>query len=651
MQNNFRRLVNNGSETHFSAGLGGDVERSRMVASPMLLTTFNAGDIVPIYAQEILPSDVFSIDLDFVIRQSTLLKPTMGTMNVDYYAFFVPNRVVNTAFPSVMGENVYASWTADAVTLAPLVGEHGADSISVPVGSVADYYGYPTQKPIPLSILRENNDLLFRGYIEIYNEYFRDQNYQPPVPYSKLNVYEGFFAQHIPDGGTTFDFSGTRSAGTVVTSLTAPNNAVGAPAVKQAVYGNLPQDPDSTGFIVTPVARSSAFDALGAPLRANKLHDYFTSLLPSPMKGSAQNVLIGASMQGNNVLSPAGSAIFPVYPQSSKNYASWFSAYANTVDSYKDSHSSYFVGRISADKSNVGDSKLSVAGAPQTSPNVLGSYFSDVGGTGPDWNRALDVVNISDASAYFSIADLRMAASIQKVYETLGRVGSRYREYVRGFFGLEVDDPFKDIPEYLGHFRRELDLFQTAQTSSSEQGNTPQGNLAGFGYTNNGGHLFTRSLNEHGFVHIFAVVRHRNIYSSFMDRSKFRRSMLDFYQPQLANISEQPVHRKEIYPFVVDAPIGYQEAWAEYRYEPDRASGYMRPGISGTLAEWNYADDVPENFEIIDGEWLKSNSREVLDRTLAVTSSVAHQFLAQFVFRVDKERPMPTYSVPGLDIL
>lgn len=32
----------------------------------------------------------------------------------------------------------------------------------------------------------------FRGYLEIYNNYFRDQNYQPPIPYSKLNIYNGF---------------------------------------------------------------------------------------------------------------------------------------------------------------------------------------------------------------------------------------------------------------------------------------------------------------------------------------------------------------------------------------------------------------------------------------------------------------------------
>lgn len=647
-KNNYARLTNNGSETHFSAGLGGDVERSRMTATPTCLTTFNAGFIVPIYYQEVLASDVFSVDLDFVIRQTTVLKPTMGNMMVDFYAFFVPNRVVNTAFPSVMGENVYGSWTANSVSLAPLWRPSVPATVTlpvIPVGSVADYYGYPTQKGIPSSILSQCNDLLFRGYIEIYNEYFRDQNYQPPVPYSKLNVYEGFFERGFAGGSgvpplvsDTIPLDGASNPLVIGTS-TPQDNTLGEGAVAQAIYGNNRLNA-SAATRVAGLNLASAFDALGAPFRANKLHDYFTSVLPSPQKGQSVFLPVAASVYAP-VYSAAPSTIIPFSARSWYDKAPSWRAKATAFNQNQSVGSGYNAVQFLASSSGF------PAGGPVSTDEP--DNIDAPGG------RALEaVMQFADLSASelgFDISALRLAASIQKVYEELGRVGSRYREYVKGFFGLEVDDPFKDIPEYLGHMRRNLDLFQTAQTSSSPNEETPQGNLAAFGYTSNGGHLFTRSFNEHGYIHIFAVVRHKNVYSSFMDRSRFRLNMLDFYQPQLANISEQPVYRKEIYPFAVDAPIGYQEAWAEYRFEPDRVSGYMRPGIDGTLAVWNYADDVPESFGVVDGEWLKSNSSTVLDRTLAVTSEVSHQFLGQFVFRVDKERPMPTYSVPGLDII
>lgn len=66
---------------------------------------------------------------------------------------------------------------------------------------------------------------------------------------------------------------------------------------------------------------------------------------------------------------------------------------------------------------------------------------------------------------------------------------------------------------------------------------------------------------------------------------------------------------------------------------------------------WNYADVFDSALVIADGAWLQSNSQQVLDRTLAVTSATAPQFKAQFSFALIDDLPMPTYSVPGMDII
>ena len=614
--NKYKQVPVQSGFTRFEKAPVGESERSAVITSPFLATSFNAGDIVPLKVFEILPSETLSVSVDFVLRQMTLRTPTMGKMDIDIYAFFVPNRVINSGFKSVQGENVSGSWIAPDVSLAPLVSSVSGN-VQVPVGSVADYYGFPTQKPIPNAILSGMHDLYFRGYLEIYNQYFRDENYQPPIPYSKLNVYEGFF--DAPPGSTDIvNLSGVGSTPMTVSADTVGDNSFGAGAIKAALYG----DGDPKTYVDTSIApRECVWTALSNPLKANKKHDYFTSCLPSPLKGPDVVLSFGnsAPVSGTvtfpgDILSSTGLRITP-YPISETNIAS------------------------------TNDGAL-VFGSPSGNSPIKKII-------GDPQNLSLSATADLSQATGLSISDLRFNASIQQVYEQLARAGSRYREFCSSFFGIEADDPYKDIPSLLGHVSRTLDLYQTAQTSASAEGSTPQGNLAGFGYTNSGGKLFYQTFLEHGYVHILAVVRHRNIYSSFLPRDLFRMNMMDYYLPQLANISEQPVYTKQINPFYSDSKqvFGYQEAWAEYRQDPDSVTGYMRPGVTESLAIWNYADDFNSGLGICDGDWLKSNSEEVLNRTLAVTSDLSHQFKFACTFNIHKELPMPTYSIPGLDIV
>ena len=607
------------SLTRFSAAPMSDIEFSRMHSDPVHLTTFNAGEIVPIYYAEVLPHDTFSIDLDFVIRQNTLLAPTMGNMDVDFYAFFCQDRVVNRSWKAVQGENLSGQWTAPEVQLAPLVGSSSSEpsSFQIPVGSVADYYGFPTQAPIPKAVLQQCNDLKFRGYLEIYNQYFRDQNYQPPIPYSKLNVYEGFMS---PAGTVvSLDPSFSSPGGSFsVSSSTPSSGAVGGAAVKNAIYGD-GQGSLSGNFTVS--GRVTTWSALSAPLKANKHHDYFTSVLPSPQKGlevtfSFADETLSAPVVGNNTLGLH--TIGPGY------------VLGNSSQAFVNNNPLY-----------AGVSGISAGSNSSSTPTLA---------TRSNLYANVDLSQVSG----INLNEIRTGAAVQQIYEVLARGGSHYREFIDSFFNLNVDDPFGDIPKYLGHFRRSLDLYQTAQTSASAEGSTPQGNLAAFGYTANSGNLVNGfTAVEHGYIHIFAVVRHRNIYSSYLAKDNFRLGQLDFYLPQLANLSEQPVYTREINPFVTatDAVFGYNEAWSEYRFEPDRVSGLMRPGVTDSLSVWNYADDFNSALTVATGDFMKSNSKEVLDRTLAVTSAVAPQLKASFCFHVTKQRPMPTYSVPGLDII
>lgn len=636
MPSNYNTFSFVDSNSRFTRSYFGDVEHSEMTAEPLHITAFDAGELVPIYYREVLPDQAQKLSLDFVIRPSTMSTPTMGNMVASFFSFFVPNRVINQSWKAVEGENFSGSWTAPQVSLAPLVSTINISNpelttYRVPVGSLADYYGFPTQQGIPASVLGLCNDLKFRGYVMIWNEFFRDQNYQAPIPMSTLNVYQGFF-----DSRDKFLYSdlaraesSTPSTRTVFAG-TVPTGEFGNPAVAHSLYGSVSPAVSSE---ISPVSLSGHLYAFDKPLKVNKFHDYFTSVLPSPFKGLTPFIPVSGTI--SNSL-PVNATLNP--RTMTEGYSIKFSQIGGTLP-------------VNATAAFTG-----------TGDNTTLTYFN--GSESGPADIVLTPNNLEVASGAtvdgleISIADIRQAAAIQQVFECLARGGSRYRELVNSFFGIEAENPYSDIPVCLGRQHVSLDVFQTAQTSASQEGSTAQGNLAAFGYTSKHIDLFdhTHIALEHGYYHVFVCVRHRNIYSSYLARDNFRLSALDFYLPQLANITEQPVYTREINPFSVDvantpsAVFGYNEAWAEYRFEPDMVTGYMRPGIPETLSYWNYADSFDSSLRISDGEWLKSNSKEVLSRTLA-GGSAGPQFKAAFQFHVLKNLPMPSESVPGLDLI
>ena len=125
-----------------------------------------------------------------------------------------------------------------------------------------------------------------------------------------------------------------------------------------------------------------------------------------------------------------------------------------------------------------------------------------------------------------------------------------------------------------------------------------------------------------------------------------QKQRLDFYQPELANISEQPVLNKELYNDPAgthnEEVFGYNEAWADYRFRQNKAVGVFDPA-SGALKQWTYANDftaLPTR-----GGLTEETSVNVA-RTLAVTN--ADQVFVDVFVDNEAVRPMPAYSVPGL---
>ncbi len=70
------------------------ISRSKFDRSSSVKLSFNTGDIIPFYVDEVLPGDTFSIDTAKVVRLQTPVTPFMDNLFLDTYFFFVPNRIV-----------------------------------------------------------------------------------------------------------------------------------------------------------------------------------------------------------------------------------------------------------------------------------------------------------------------------------------------------------------------------------------------------------------------------------------------------------------------------------------------------------------------------------------------------------------------------
>ncbi len=560
--------MNRNVESHFALNPTRiDLSRSTFDRSASVKTSFNAGDIVPFFLEEVLPGDTFNVKSSKVVRMQTLLTPMMDNVYLDTYYFFVPNRLVWKHWKEFNGENTESAWIPETKYEVPQITAPAGTGWAV--GTIADYFGIPTGVP-NLSV----SALPFRAYALIMNEWFRDQNLSDPLV--------------VPDDDATV-------AGV------------------------------NTGTFVSDVAKG------GKPYIAAKYHDYFTSCLPSPQKGPDVSIPVAAG------------GITPVFAtdqlhapaQLTHPLAFYGTAYHQGADAGKKSRP------VDVGDLGYSDAKgLNLVNAEYTGSVLSGSQQSPA-----------NLWAISDGGAQAAtINQLRLAFQIQKLYERDARGGSRYIEILKSHFGVTSPDARLQRPEYLGGNRVPININQVIQQSGTGSGSsTPQGTVVGMSQTTDSHADFIKSFTEHGFIIGVMVARYDHTYQQGLDRLWSRKDRFDYYWPVFANIGEQAVKNKEIYAqgnAEDDQVFGYQEAWADYRYKPNRVTGEMRSAYAQSLDVWHLADDYSSRPSLSDS-WIREDKTNI-DRVLAVTSANSNQFFADIYVQNRATRPMPMYSVPGL---
>jgi hypothetical protein len=243
--------MNRNNERHFNQVPETHVSRTRFNRDQNILTTFDAGKLIPFYVDEVLPGDTFSVDTAAIIRMTTPKYPVFDDAFIDFYYFFCPNRILWDNFKRFMGEADDNPWMPTKTYKVPKISISGDETEkSYPAEqTILDYMGVPTKAVKGTDKKIEINALPIRAYVKIWNEFFRDQNVGNPA------------VNKTDDNDTNYGTGTTTGEEKDATEENILNNAV-------------------NGGFCLPVS---------------KFHDYFSSCLPYPQRGPEVTVALSGN--------------------------------------------------------------------------------------------------------------------------------------------------------------------------------------------------------------------------------------------------------------------------------------------------------------------------------------------------------------------
>lgn len=267
--------MNRNNEAHFLNVPELNISRSRFNRSQDIKLTFDAGELIPFYVDEVLPGDTFSVDQAAIVRMTTPKYPVMDNAYIDFYYFFVPNRIIWDHWKEFMGENNTGPWEQTVEYTVPgltIKGGDGSNRAFPDEGTILDYMGIPAKmtKTTGRATEIKINALPIRAYVKIWNEWFRDQNVDNPA------------VNYTDDADQDYE-SGSANKTEVTTEQ----------KLKLAAQG-------------------------GYPLPVNRYHDYFSSSLPSPQKGPSVTLPLNGNAKvlgytDNSRTTPITESIIPIY--------------------------------------------------------------------------------------------------------------------------------------------------------------------------------------------------------------------------------------------------------------------------------------------------------------------------------------------------
>lgn len=552
------------------------MRRTKFDRSHVYKTTFDAGKLIPVFVDEVLPGDTTRMSVNYFARLATPIKPIMDNIYLDWFFFFVPNRLVWEHWQNFCFEQEDPDDTTDYII--PTVTTTG-NSGNAYIGSLWDYFGLPVNTSGNLSGI---SALPFRGVYLIWNEWFRDENLQKSVKIQK--------------GDTNEVLNSARSS-------------------------EQPSWVFKSGTNIVP--------GLACPPRG-KRHDYFTSALPWTQKGPGVSIGLAGTA---SIVDPTPGTGFLLHSTGTELAA--IRAYGGDASSSGGRRITSGTNSITFNRSGSNSDYSGIGGfAGNSDSNV--TIKAQAASTYLGNDSYVDL----DTSSIFTINSLRTAFQMQKFYERLARGGSRYTEVLRSFFGVVSPDARLQRPEFLGSFTKMVNVNPIAQTSStndtSPQGNLSAYGVTAakfHGFTKSfveHGYIF-------GFVCARADLTYQQGINKMWLRSTvydFYWPTFAHLGEQAIELREIYAQGSKDDTTV----FGYQERYAEYRYKPSQITGKFRSSVTGgTLDKWHLSQFF-KSAPTLNEEFIVENPP--IDRIIAVPSEPEFLLDVGFRYTTVRPMPM-----------
>lgn len=658
-------------------------DKSAFDLSQRKVCTYQMDYLYPIFLHHALPGETYEMNLHAFFRTTPLVSPIMNDIDVKFYWFWVPYRIVFKKFRKLISNGDGTVAINDPRAMQSLVG-----------------------MPFVTS-----HDLVARGNHSLTSHY-RHWNCIRPV------IQEGNINFHANDFSISSDINYTHgmAPGSLADHLGIPTMMTSGQAVLNPIYYansaflNMDWNSLRNGSIITEGSTdfpTISFNSL--PFRAyNKIwYDWFRdeNVFADPNKtpltwdyfdGSSWK--IGQSETDNLILFDEDTEY---YNNDRSKFGDWDNL-LNVGLLKKCWTKDYFTSSLLSPQRGqdvvlplgntapvkftfnaadiVSNSDGSVVGNAEVEIRTNGDGKSELRVVNSGNNVPSSIDNSKNLSCDLSQASsatlnsLRVANAMQKFCEKMARCGSRYVNQMQAMFDVEVPDAISDRASLISTSRCPVQVTTNTSTADTQIADTftPQGTQAAnaTGSDTNG---FRLTTNEHGMILGLMCIEPRIFYGSSLSRDWFRYDWLDFAWPSFANLGEQTVWNGELIPnskTSVDhealkdysasvawsnlnqmRTFGYQSRYCEYKYKSDEVHGRFK-----TDMQYYHLSRFPNDVSITDAylnePFLLCNSEdyqnifhEVLNQENGLTTD---HFLFDLDFNFKGIRPLPLYGTPTL---
>lgn len=240
------------------------------------------------------------------------------------------------------------------------------------------------------------------------------------------------------------------------------------------------------------------------------------------------------------------------------------------------------------------------------------------------------------------VADLRLTVQIQRWMERNQRAGVRYTEFLRSHFAVAPTDSRLDRCEFIGGAKNPIITSEVLQTS--EDGTTPQGHMAGHGIGVGSGRIGRYRAQEFGIMLGLMVIKPKPMYHQGVDRRWIKTDKYDYYFPEFAHLSEQPVYQGELYADSVSGNnqtiFGYQGRYNEMRARRSVITGNMR----GTFDYWHLCRQFA-SAPTLNSTFISMSATDPRKDIFASASD--RGFIINYGNQIRAVRPLPIEATPG----